>query len=139
MPTLLYQAILINALNRAPEADSSSGEEKDSEGGDSSSEEDEEEEETKSNPGDDDANTDFSLGGLLDKIKSSTHSPGPNPHPSPKVTAAGSTPQERPPGSVNPMLTSDDDVEFDPSVNGADASCPEIGNDLADDMLSQNR
>ena len=64
-------------------SDSSSGEEKDSEGGESTS--DEEDEETKSNPADEDAHTDFSLGGLISKIKSSTHSPGPNPHPSPKV------------------------------------------------------
>ena len=61
-------------------SDSSSEEEKDSHDSTSASED----EETKSNPADDDA-PDFSLSGLLAKKNASTHSPGPNPHPSPKV------------------------------------------------------
>ena len=72
--------------------------------------------------------------------------------PYPKVTPAnngsGGTPlQQLPitPGSVK-MLTSDDsdDDEFDPTAAGttiAAITCPEGGqhDDLADDMLSQNR
>ena len=66
-----------------------------------------------------------------------------------KVTPArnngslGGTPlQQLPtPGSVK-MLTSDDDDddEFDPRTATTASTCPEGGNDdLADDMLSQNR